>query len=344
MNERENHELRFESKGFFMVPDIIFELDPALSNPAFRMYVYLQKLANRGSQAFPSYSTIMANCNINKRANVKSAIDELVNHGLLHVENRVRPGTKELTSNLYTVFNKPSSQAGYIKKMQRNKEQKPHSGSPRELREGSSLGEPLQFPEGTTLVPSGNHPSSPGELELNPLNQTHLTKPSECVCGATRHNAAASPPPARAQKKVPLKKSAPGKANNAKDTTKNHNTQTIPLTTDELQAVRDRTTYGEYNMVNLADADYKKLIEEYGEGKTKEYINRLDEHIASTGKRYKNHMATIRKWIRQDTAKAATQKTAPIAKQSRFVNFDQRENDYSLIEKKERDYLLQQLK
>ena len=36
-----------------------------------------------------------------------------------------------------------------------------------------------------------------------------------------------------------------------------------------------------------------------------EYIERLSEYMASTGKTYKGHAATIRRWIADDRRKAA---------------------------------------
>ena len=36
-----------------------------------------------------------------------------------------------------------------------------------------------------------------------------------------------------------------------------------------------------------------------------EYIERLSEYMASTGKTYKNHAATIRRWVADDRRKAA---------------------------------------
>ena len=36
-----------------------------------------------------------------------------------------------------------------------------------------------------------------------------------------------------------------------------------------------------------------------------EYIERLSEHMASTGKTYKSHAATIRRWIADDRRKTA---------------------------------------
>ena len=41
------------------------------------------------------------------------------------------------------------------------------------------------------------------------------------------------------------------------------------------------------------------------------YIDRLSGYIASTGRKYKNHAATIRRWAADDTAKAAPKKGIP---------------------------------
>ena len=61
-----------------------------------------------------------------------------------------------------------------------------------------------------------------------------------------------------------------------------------------------RHKYGRYNNVLLTDEDYEKLKEEFPHDYS-ERIARLDEYIASTGKKYKNHLATIRSWARKDT-------------------------------------------
>ena len=60
-----------------------------------------------------------------------------------------------------------------------------------------------------------------------------------------------------------------------------------------------RHKYGYYEQVLLTDEDYEKLKAEFP-GDFSERIARLDEYIASTGKKYKNHLATIRSWARKD--------------------------------------------
>lgn len=59
--------------------------------------------------------------------------------------------------------------------------------------------------------------------------------------------------------------------------------------------------YGEYNNVLLTDDELQKLKTEYSD--YQERIERLSSYIASTGKRYKSHYATIRNWARNDTNK-----------------------------------------
>ena len=56
--------------------------------------------------------------------------------------------------------------------------------------------------------------------------------------------------------------------------------------------------YGEYNNVLLTDDELDKLKSEYSDWK--ERIERLSSYVASTGKTYKSHYATIRNWARKD--------------------------------------------
>ena len=56
--------------------------------------------------------------------------------------------------------------------------------------------------------------------------------------------------------------------------------------------------YGEYSNVLLTDEELDKLKEEYPDWKDR--IERLSSYMASTGKSYKNHLATIRNWARKD--------------------------------------------
>ena len=64
--------------------------------------------------------------------------------------------------------------------------------------------------------------------------------------------------------------------------------------------------YGEYQNVLLTDDELAKLKEEFFDWK--ERIERLSSYIASTGKSYKNHLATIRNWARKDQEQGKTRR------------------------------------
>ena len=60
-----------------------------------------------------------------------------------------------------------------------------------------------------------------------------------------------------------------------------------------------RHKYGSYKNVLLTDEDYGKLMEEFPHDYS-DRIERLSEYMASHGKSYKNHLATIRNWSKRD--------------------------------------------
>ena len=63
-----------------------------------------------------------------------------------------------------------------------------------------------------------------------------------------------------------------------------------------------RHKYGEYQNVLLSDQDLEKLKNAYPND-WKERIERLSEYCASSGKSYKNYLATIRTWARKEKPK-----------------------------------------
>ena len=58
--------------------------------------------------------------------------------------------------------------------------------------------------------------------------------------------------------------------------------------------------YGEYKNVRLTDNEYKKLVERFNENETINWIDRLDEYVEMTGKKYKRHYATILNWSKRE--------------------------------------------
>ena len=63
-------------------------------------------------------------------------------------------------------------------------------------------------------------------------------------------------------------------------------------------------TLGRYQNVFLTDQEQTELQAEFPTV-WQEYIERLSEYMASTGKQYRSHAATIRRWIADDRRKAA---------------------------------------
>ena len=76
--------------------------------------------------------------------------------------------------------------------------------------------------------------------------------------------------------------------------------------------------YGLYNNVLLSDEDVTKLQAEFPSD-WRVRVERLSEYIASTGKTYKSHLATIRSWDRQDKEKGKP------PDKPRYGNFDPEE-------------------
>ena len=73
----------------------------------------------------------------------------------------------------------------------------------------------------------------------------------------------------------------------------------------ELKKGQDApATFGRYQNVFLSAGELSELQSDFPTS-WKEYIERLSEYMASTGKTYKSHAATIRRWIADDRRKAA---------------------------------------
>lgn len=90
----------------------------------------------------------------------------------------------------------------------------------------------------------------------------------------------------------------------------NSNLGNEPQLSTKEQSTKESTTkeskkgprhkYGEYSNVLLSDTDLAKLKAEFPTD-WEERIERLSAYMASTGKSYKNHLATIRNWARRDS-------------------------------------------
>ena len=78
----------------------------------------------------------------------------------------------------------------------------------------------------------------------------------------------------------------------------------------EIEKVRPETghlshTYGQYQNVFLTDEELADLQASFP-AVWEQYIEKLSEYMASTGKRYQSHAATIRRWAGEDAKKTVT--------------------------------------
>lgn len=77
----------------------------------------------------------------------------------------------------------------------------------------------------------------------------------------------------------------------------------------EIKEKTVRHKYGEYTNVLLSDEELEKIKAQFP-ADWKNRIERLSEYIASSGKSYKSHYATILSWARRDAEKKPTQKSS----------------------------------
>lgn len=89
--------------------------------------------------------------------------------------------------------------------------------------------------------------------------------------------------------------------------------------------------HGEYQHVLLTDAELEKLKADYPINWA-ELITRLDEYIQQTGKKYKDHLLTMRNWARKDSQSASVKKEPvftgpPQGKDPNKPNYDWRLHD-----------------
>ena len=73
----------------------------------------------------------------------------------------------------------------------------------------------------------------------------------------------------------------------------------------EIEKVRPAHAYGRYQNVFLTDEELADLQASFPTV-WDQYIEKLSEYMASTGKRYQSHAATIRRWAGEDAKKTVT--------------------------------------
>lgn len=96
------------------------------------------------------------------------------------------------------------------------------------------------------------------------------------------------------------------------ETTTSADTETLDSLTDKDERPVDgraaakpsRTTppqnsYGEFNNVKMTTAEFEKLVQAEGADRANALIEELSSYLASSGKRYKSHYATLLNWGRR---------------------------------------------
>jgi predicted phage replisome organizer len=87
-----------------------------------------------------------------------------------------------------------------------------------------------------------------------------------------------------------------------------------------------RHKYGEYKNVLLTDKEYEQLQNEYPDTYS-QWIEQLSEYMASTGKSYKSHFVTIRRWVKrreEEKARAPTQRQGYKTSAQEAIEVDRR--------------------
>lgn len=99
--------------------------------------------------------------------------------------------------------------------------------------------------------------------------------------------------------------------------------------------------YGKYENVILDDNELDKLKQEFPVD-WEERIEYLSEYMASTGKKYPGHLATIRRWAAEDEKKQSKQaQQKKQSRKSKFNNYtDTNTIDYDALEEQMLDMML----
>lgn len=83
-------------------------------------------------------------------------------------------------------------------------------------------------------------------------------------------------------------------ANSSKNKLKQTKTSEVEEEVEYKRNIKEKNTYLEF--VKLTDDEYNKLLAIFGKQKLDNEIQKLNNYIGSSGKNYKSHYYTIRKW------------------------------------------------
>lgn len=150
-----------------------------------------------------------------------------------------------------------------------------------------------------TDKPSTEKPVTEKPVTENPSTENPSTENPRAEKPVTENPRAGKPSVGN-----PMTENPPGIITNELNTDKS-NTESIKERDTGQPSVSRR--YGLYGNVFLTDKDMEKLRDEFPSDYDRR-IEELSEYMASKGKTYRNHLATIRSWARRDAARSYAEK------------------------------------
>lgn len=108
----------------------------------------------------------------------------------------------------------------------------------------------------------------------------------------------------------------------ATDSQPNDNQRSTQVRLGKVRLGKDKYIYmrhqhGAYKNVLLTDDEFEKLKKEFPDWESR--IERLSEYMASTGKTYKSHLATIRSWARRDKKQVGAETMKVVDELAEFI-------------------------
>lgn len=82
----------------------------------------------------------------------------------------------------------------------------------------------------------------------------------------------------------------------------------LDIEIEKKKSIKEKKAYGEFKNVLLTDEELEKLKQRFNDYEAR--IQRLSQYIASSGKKYKSHYATILTWANGEKKKEAPTKTS----------------------------------
>ena len=97
-----------------------------------------------------------------------------------------------------------------------------------------------------------------------------------------------------------------------------------------------KNEYGEFGNVKMTTAEFEKLVQAEGAERANALIEELSSYLASSGKRYKSHYATLLNWGRRKDKEGETKKRYLTTEEISALNIAESERQMNAILEKRR--------